>query len=232
MQIKNFPVAPAFLEEQHRDLATTVRLREPLSSYEELMRSDCTDFAVEWPANLVLYYQRRIQTENGCYLVDARQSVPRSAFAQVFDAVRNRTLNMALEIRASLGGSDAELENVSKQAAAQVERTITTNIYGGVNVIASDRSQVSSTVSNVQNVISPGNEAQLKAALRSTGLPEESLRDLSEAIREDRGQKLGTRVMNWIKEAAPKAIVGGVKIGSAAAQSVFTEYLKQFFGLQ
>jgi hypothetical protein len=229
--ISNFPIPSMLLKEQHRDFATTIYLKEPIGSYEELMRSDCEDFQVEWPADLVLYYQRTIRTRNGCCLAQASQSVGKSAFAQVFDAVRNRTLSMALEIRASLGGSDKELDNVSPQAAAKIERTVTTNIYGGVNVIASGQSQVNSTVSQTQNTISAGDKEQLGAALRSTGLPESSVSELSKAIEQDGGSRLGDRVKSWIKENAPKALVGGVKVASSVAQSVLTEYLKQYYGL-
>lgn len=231
MSINNFSIPSMLMREQHRDFATTAYLREAISAYEELMRANSDGFKIEWPADLVLLYQKEIRTQNGCHLAQAWQPLSKGKVAEVIDAVRNRTLNMALEIRTSLGGDDNELDKASSQAAASIERTVTNNIYGGVNVIASGRSSINSSISNVLNTIQTGDKEKLDTALRSLGIPDSSLNDLSTAIHQDGGTKLGSRVKAWVRENAAKALVGGVKVGASAAQSVITEYMKQFFGL-
>jgi hypothetical protein len=230
--INNFPIPSILLEQNHRHLATTVYLLEAIGSYEELMRAKHDTFRVEWPADFVLFYQRKIRTKDGCHLVQAWQDVGKSSFAQVFDAVRNRTLSMALEIRASLGDKDESLDHVSPQAASQIERSVTNNIFGGINVIASGHSSVNSTVSQTSSSITAGDKEQLETALRRTGLPESSLNDLSKAIQQDGSANMGSRVQAWIKENAPKALIGGVQLGAQVAKPVLTELLKQYFGLK
>jgi hypothetical protein len=229
--VTNLQIPSLLLDEKHQHFATTVYLREPISSYEEMMRSDSEVFRCYWPADLVLLYQKRIRTESGCCLAQAWQDIGKNTLAQVFDAVRNRTLSLALEIRASIHGSDEALDNVSGQTAAAIDHSVTTNIYGGVNVIASGHSNVTSTVNQGSQTISVGNEEQLRDVMRHASLSEESLGALSQAIKQDGGDRIGAKVHSWVKENAPKAIIGGVKVGAQAAQAVLTAYLMQYFGL-
>jgi len=230
--VNNLPVPVALLDKEHQSFATTVELREQIGFYEEMMRSDSSSFKIEWPADLVLYYQDRIVTQNGCHLAHAWQPISRGTIAQLFESVRNRTLATALEIRSSLKGTDLELNEVSSQTAAKIERTVTNNIYGGVNVIASGHSSVSSSVTQAHNRIPPANKEQLSAAIVAAGLPESSAYELEKAIQQDGGTTIGSRVNAWINENAPKVLVGGVKIATSVAQAVLTDYLKQYFGHQ
>lgn len=229
--ISNLPIPSHLMEEDHRHFATTVYLNDPVSTYEELMRSDEGGFRIEWPGDLILLYQKKIRTQNGCHLAQAWQDVGKSAFAQLLDVVRNRTLKLALEIRSSIGNKDETLDNVSPQAAAMIEHSVTNNIYGGVNVIASGHSSVSSTVKQNFTTISAGNREELDNVLRQAGISETSLSDLSRAIKEDGSMKMGSRVHAWIKENAAKTLIGGIKLGTSAAIPVLTEYLKQYFGV-
>jgi len=229
--VSNVPIPSYLLDEQHRHFATTVYLSEPLSSYEELMRSENGTFRMEWPGDLILLYQDRIKTQNGCHLAQAWQDVGKNAFAQLFDAVRNRTLKMALEIRSSIGDSDERLDDVSPQTAAMIERSVTTNIYGGVNVIASDRSHVTSSVNQGAQIITSGNEEQLHNALKNASVPDSDIAELKRAIEQDGPNNLGARVKTWIADNAPKAVIGGIRVGTAVAQSVLTAYLMQYYGL-
>jgi hypothetical protein len=186
---------------------------------------------VEWPADLVLYYQNDIKTANGCHLVQAYQSLDRSSLAQIIDAVRNRVLKMALDIRQSIGKSDEELENANPQAAANIERSIVHNIYGGNNYFASDRSQVTSQNAMSETNITIGDKEQLASALKASGISESSLSELSKAMKKDGDKKFGHSVQEWVKENAPKAIIGGVKLGANAAIPLLTSLLKQHFGI-
>lgn len=230
MSINNFPIPSLLLEKEHRYFATTLYLTDALATYEELMRADHDSFRVDWPADLALLYQKRIRTQNGCFLAHAWQEVGKSSFAALFDAIRNRTLSLALEIRSSIGDKDSTLDSVPPQAAATIDRSITHNIYGGINVIASGHSHVNSILNNA--TIAAGNKDQLESVLRQAGLPENSLEDLFVAIRDDGGKnKIGARVQSWIKENAPKALVGGIKVGASVAQSVLTSFLLQYYGI-
>src|ERR1017187_8292218 len=108
--VSNMSIPSYLMDEIHRHFATTVYFRDSLSSYEELMRSNHDTFRLDWPGDLILIYQHKIKTQNGCHLAQAWQDIGKSSFAQLFDAVRNRTLKLALEIRASIGNKDRSEE--------------------------------------------------------------------------------------------------------------------------
>lgn len=79
--------------------------------------------------------------------------------------------------------------------------------------------------------IAVGDWARLDKVLRDAGLSEPELRELEVAVKDD-GQKMGSGVMGWIKKAASKVAVGGVKVTTAIAQPLLIEWLKQYFGLK
>ena len=72
----------------------------------------------------------------------------------------------------------------------------------------------------------------LARVLREGGLSGNDIQGLSDAIERDSPDQFGTKTKSWIKSAGSKLLVGGVSIGSAAAQAVLTEYLKHFFGIK
>jgi AbiTii len=230
-EVSNYPIPAFLLDENHRERATTLYLREAISTYEDLMNRRTATLMLEWPADLVMYYQNRVVTANGCHLVQAWQTLDRSALAQIVDAIRNRVLSMALDIRRSIGKNDEELENASPQAAANIERSIVNNIYGGNNYFASGHSRVTSENAHNETNIAVGDTGQLASALKAAGISESSLSTLSKAMKEDGDKKFGHSVQEWIKENAPKAIIGGVKIGANAAIPLLTSLLKQHFGI-
>ncbi len=65
--------------------------------------------------------------------------------------------------------------------------------------------------------------------LRSAGISEPELDELSEAIKDEK-RTTGARVKGWIEKTAPKVLSGGVKIGAAVGQALLLEYLKQYCG--
>ncbi len=86
------------------------------------------------------------------------------------------------------------------------------------------------TVQQQQQNILAGDWEQLAKVLRTVGVSESEISELSTAVEQD-GEKVGSRVNEWIKKTAPKVLSGGVKIGTKIGQSLLLEYLKQYFSL-
>ena len=170
------------------------------------------------------YYQDKL-LDNGMVLVSAYQTLSLSTVAGLLDNVRNRTLNMALELQSEIGSQD--LKNITPAEVAQVDRTIINNIHGGTNYFASGQAQVTT---HTQNIIL-GDRKQLETVLKQYGLSDEDVLKLSQAETADGQQKMGATVMGWIKKTAPKVIAAGVKLGVDAGQKLLTEWLKQHYGL-
>ena len=54
------PLAPAFMDENHRHLATDIRLLQPIEAYDRKKDDDKSgSFIFAWPANIVAYYQSK-----------------------------------------------------------------------------------------------------------------------------------------------------------------------------
>jgi hypothetical protein len=226
--LKNYPLPAYLLKENHRDYATRVFLAQAIGALEDVVcNGNDRNLHFQWPADLITLYQEEFEMENGMVLASAKQVLSTSAVAGLLDNIRNRTLNMALELQSELGTED--LTKITAAEIEKVERTITTNIYGGTNIIASGHSQVNTSIT--QNAINVGDRSQLHEALRKTGLTDNDLNDLTEAEKADGDRKMGTRVLEWIKKNGSKAAIGGVKLGAEVTKTVLTAYIKQYMGL-
>lgn len=226
-QLKNWLIPPAVLEPRHQRFAKQVDLRQAISAYEDLVKSAAKgSLVIAWPSDLVLYYQERLPISSDMNLVYACQEITRGALVGVIDAVRNRVLNMALEIQAEFGAADDDLKRIPPKEAERLDQAIVQHIYGGHVFVATGRSNM--TVH--QQTITAGSWDELQRVLHSSGLPQSDIDELSGTVAHGtRGMSSG--VLNWIKKNATKVVSAGVKIGASAGQAVLTEYLKQYFGL-
>lgn len=93
--INEQPIPAALLAENHRRFAESAILFQPIASYENV-DADST-FIIEWPANLLLLYQRKVFGERYA-LNRAWQEVPGSVFVGLIDTIRTRILSFALEL--------------------------------------------------------------------------------------------------------------------------------------
>jgi hypothetical protein len=213
------------MDEAHRDAAEIVRMAEPVSAYENHLKSDGPNLTYHWDANLIAYYQTRFI--RGYALVTASQLVSFGAIAGVLDTIRTRVLNMALEIREEIGESDADLKKAKADPveAAKVNHIVVNNIYGGTVFMGGSGTQ---TV-NVQN-IAVGNWEDLKKALTGVGIAENDVDELSTAIQED-GKTMGQRVKNWIGRNAAKVFDHGLQLSTNVGTTVLTEYVKRHLGM-
>ena len=101
-------------------------------------------------------------------------------------------------------------------------------IYGGNVNIASGQSAISAT--SIEQTINVGDWEHLERVLRGAGIGQRELDELSTAVTED-GQKIGSKVNDWIKRAAPMVLSEGVKMGAEVGKALLTEYLKRYCGM-
>ena len=86
------------------------------------------------------------------------------------------------------------------------------------------------TIQQQQQNIVAGDWEHLAKVLRSSGISEPELDELSTAVKAD-GGTFGTRVKGWVGKTAPRVLSGGIKIGVSVGQTLLLEYLKQYYGL-
>ncbi len=226
--IKNYPIPPAALEEEHRHWAREVYLPHGVSAYEEILKaSNETTITFPWPGDMVLYYQQKFL--DGYGLVSAWLVVSKIAFVEMLDTIRNRTVNMALQLKDELGTSYADLRKIeSKEMQANIQNIIFQNTGGNTNVAFAQANLDASGQS--QTVIAVGDRQALDRILSSAGLDKSDLDSLTEAIQVD-GKKPGNKVREWVKEKGSKVLSGGIKVGTKIGSEILTAWLKQHYGL-
>jgi hypothetical protein len=219
------PIPPSAMEEAHRWAATEVRLFEPISAYENALKSAQSgrSLAIPWNADLIAYYQAELM--EGHALIRAWQDISFGAVAGMLDTVRTRVLNVALDIKSEIGESDADLKTVPSRAevADRVNHIIVNHIYGGTVFVGEQQ-----TIST-QN-ISVGNWEDLKKALLSHGIQDPEISKLSKAIEED-GKTFGGKVKDWIARNATKVWDHGLQLSTSVGSAVLTEYAKKHLGV-
>jgi hypothetical protein len=218
------PIPSFAMEKEHRSAAETVRLAEPVSSYEDILNAEGNTLGFQWDSNLIHYYQARFIQQHA--LIDAVQELPKSALTGMLDTIRNRVLNLALQLKDEIGESDADLKNVKTDSAGaeKVGHIVQTQIFGGTVYIAAGEQNI-----NVQN-IAVGNWDDLQKALKNSGISDGDLTGLSEALQQD-DKTMGAKVQEWISQTAGKVLGQGMQVGVSVGTTILTQYIKRHLGL-
>jgi hypothetical protein len=226
------PLQSSIMEHQHRHFATTARLTQPIISYEGTKDGSKGNYAIPWPQDLTVKYQQKFLKDSDFVLNRAWQEIPASIFPSIIDTVRTRVLQFALELRDELGLVD---DNVSALPQAKVDRSVTTYIFGGTNVIAGTAhgfTQIGAV--NVEI----GDIAGLTHALRNLGVPESDVAELKTALETD-GEEipadteptLGRRTAVWLKRLGSKLASEGTQIAVDTAKAEAMRLISQYLGL-
>lgn len=232
MQLNRHPIPSIALNAEHRDYAEKVYLLQSVSTYSDILKerdANPKNGAVKfpWDPNLVGYYQEKLMQE-GFVCQDAWQEISASNIAEMLDTVRNRTLNMALQIKDELGTSYTNLGNFrTEEHATEIQSIIFQNTGGNTTVAFG---QASIDASQHQTIIAVGDRQSLDKALINAGLEKQDLKALTEAI-EDDGDKPRNKVHEWIKSNASKVLSGGVKVGAHIGQEILTAWIKAHYGI-
>lgn len=228
MQYNNYFIPPAALEEIHRHWAMTLPLAQSVSAYSDLIKNATTGSLVfPWPGNLLLYYQGRLM-QPGFICHSAWQEIPVSVLVEMLDTVRNRTMNMALQIKDELGTSYAELRRIEPQEAKRVD-SIVIHTTGGNTNVAFGRGTVDAAGQG-QTIIAVGDWSALANVLSAAGLGKEDVDGLRVAIATEK-DKPGSNVNRWVKEKASKVLAGGIKVGTDIGQQILTAWIKAHYGI-
>jgi len=221
------------LEEKHREFAETVYLVQSVSAYTDVLkeRDDKSSGAFlifNWDPNMVGYYQEKLM-QGGFICHAAWQEIPVSALAEMLDTIRNRTLNMALQIKDELGTSYTSLRKIeSGETESKIQSIIFQNT-GGNTTVAFGQANVDASGQG-QTVIAVGDREALNAVLRQAGLDNRDLDSLTKAIQID-GEKPGNKVGEWVKDKGAKVLSGGIKVGTKIGSEILTAWIKQHYGL-
>ena len=182
-QMRIYPIPPAVLEVKHRSWARAVFITQGASVLEDFRNPSSPGkrtITYPWPGDLVLYYQQKLI--DGYGLVSAWLELSESTIVEVLDTVRNRTLNMALQIKDELGTSYADLRRIQPGDAAKIQSIVFNNIGGNTNVAFGGSVNARG---QGQTVIAAGDRPVLDRVLSAAGLGREDLDGLTTAMQAD-----------------------------------------------
>lgn len=163
---QNWPIPPMALNKEHRDFGELVYLTQAVSAYQDVTNHEQDNVAFPWPGNLALYYQKRFF--QGKYaLVSAWQEVSKSTIVELLDTIRNRTPNMALQIKDELGTSYADLGKIKFSEASKIQNIIFQNTEGNTNVAFGQASMDAS--GQGQRMVRPSRKCAEKSSSVSEG---------------------------------------------------------------
>jgi hypothetical protein len=180
-----------------------------------------------WDPNMIAYYQDKLIPS--FILHSAWQEIPASAVAEMLDTVRNRTLNMALQIKDELGTSYTDLRKIDSAEAATKIQSIVFQNTGGTTNVAFGKSAVDAS-GQEQTTIALGDRKALDAVLLNAGLDSSDLNNLTQAVQAD-GAKPGNAVGEWVKNKSAKVLAGGIKVGTRIGTEILTAWIKQHYGM-
>jgi hypothetical protein len=205
-----------------------VSFRQPIAGMEDLLSKNNGEvLGIPWSANHVgltntMMNAGRLRLYEGVDLVSAWRVVPRGLLIAIIDKVRNRILDLALELEKTApktGQVDAP------PLTADTKQTIVTNIYGGNQNLAMASANVTQTVN-----INPGDWGALEKRLTELGVSESDIEQLHEAIKRDGGAvdgEIGQETSRWLVRVMPRI----ESLGIGATGSMLANLIGQFLGI-
>lgn len=188
-EAKNVQIPPStFPAELREGLLFKVIFDQSIVQLEEWAKTDHTNFS--WPSDAVRMYRHLLATGKASpvmqptmVLAEVRYTVPATAFLAIIDTVRNKVLDLALELEqvAPLAGQPDTPAEQREPAAAVIN-----NYFQSATNIA-----IGSPGSSQVMVESPsqGDVDTLLRYLGAVGLPPSQLKELADAIAADQAER-------------------------------------------
>jgi hypothetical protein len=216
--LRNVEIPPVLVEDDDKEHLFHHRFVEGVAHYETLLRnaSDGATFAVHWPGNALIKYGDRVY--EGMSMMSAHQQVTHAAIAGMLDTVRNRLLDLSLELEREnpdAGEAPIGTQPVPQAKVDQIVQQIV--IQGGTNTIGAG--PVSQVIANI--TAGPAWE-ELREQLVRVGLGADEVRDLEQALDADAAEvergEIGPATRGWLRRAADHVS----EIGSSVSTEVLT----------
>lgn len=189
--------------------AFQVTFRDPLATLEALSAEDGKHELAWDPWQVITYDQLaksgKVPHPDGFNLWSAGQGIPRAALRGIIDTVRNKLLDMALELESaapeagSRGGP-----TVAEEPVAKAVSQIVVNIYGAGASVA--------VGGEVHQTVNQGDLEGLLGAARNLGLDNIALGDLEEAVTSDEQER-----PSKVKAMVTKVASGGYRLAGTVA---------------
>jgi hypothetical protein len=227
-QINNVPLALGHIPEDLRERYLRVEFREGIAVLEDMVSQGEGEIVSRWPGDLIAKIGRKFI--QGYTLMAAHMEIPRNAVVAVLDAVRNRTLQFALEIERQAPGAGDVAIGAKPLPEERVSQIFNTIILGDAQTVA-----IGTGITQQVQQLRPGSLDDLKRFFAGQGVSGPDLVELERALASEPapepGQPFGRRVATWVGTMIGKASSGAWKIATSTATEIVTAALKKYYGL-
>lgn len=231
--IQNAPI-PSYLVEQYAGKAwVDYKIRQGAASLDALIQSSKGTGSLQIDcSNLILILQGKIYEDYA--LNSVKGNVGAASLSDVQNAVRNRILELTLELEKSAPeainislGSSMSVTTASQVVAEKVTQNI---IYGNLTHIENSGRIGSLTLS-----FEKGDHEGLVQALVSAGIPSDDAEEFAALLAQEDATKekpLGMRALAWFGEKANKVAAGAWGVGLHAGKELLSEVALRYYGFK
>ena len=221
------------IPEKYRENLRKCYFIEPIGCYLNLLRTaKGNNLKEQWPPDFVAYTGRDIYQGMNC--MSAWKLIPNSSMFGLVEAVRNRILNFVLEIEKEAPDAGEDSPKNQKISPERVNQVFNTTIYGNVGNIseASQNINQTTTINVLKNDLN-----SLKAYLSSVRIPKSEIQKLEVAIQKDsaekvsKTQKLGNKVLAWIKSVSSKIKNEAFPVLQSVSANLITQAILKYYGV-
>lgn len=231
--IKNAPIPSYLIEKFAGKQWTRYQVRESIAAIDELLNaSSDKGGSLEIDAsNLILLLQGKIYPDYACN--EIRGTVSRAAFAEIRHSVKNRILELTIQIEKTFPEATkitfGSLK-INKVNSEEINKISTQVIYGNVtNITTGDGAQF------IISVVKGDNDSLIRYLVES-GIPEDDAKVFSEILASEepagKDEPFGLRAKTWLLENLKKAANGTWKVGISVATQVLTEAALKYYGFK
>lgn len=228
--LQRAPIPSANIPDEFHDFLFGMQFTESVAAYESLLGSGEQVFQYPWPADTVATLAGQFYENMNC--LSAWRVVSRSSIEHVLDAVRNRTLTLALEMEREAPGAGEAMSGREPIPQERVNQIFNTTIQGSVGAFAAGSQSFSQGV----ELVTPGDRNSLLEGLQRLGLPEDELGNLQRALDQDQdtsgeSEAIGPATNRWLESLREKVASGSVRMAEGATVAVAARLISQYLGL-
>jgi hypothetical protein len=226
------PIPSALVEEHAGAQWTKRRVTEGVTAIDDLVKiaQDSGVIGLDC-SNLIFFLQGKIYEDYACN--DIRGSISRSSFIQIQNEVKNRILELTIELEKSLpAAAEIVLEPEKSDSIdnQEVSKIINQTIYGNYTNISNTGDGANIGVQTVQ-----GNSEALEKTLEASGISEDSAKELAEIVQSEeptsKDEPFGEKAKRWLLDNLKKAEDGTWKVGISVATDVIKKAVNGYYGL-
>ena len=230
--INNAPIPTWIVEKHAGEHWVNHRVREGVATIDDLVKScqKSGSLGID-SSNLILMLQGKIYEGYSCNAI--KGSISRSSLVQIQNEVKNRVLELTIELEKSIPAATEIVLSPNKDSnidEQEVSRITNQTIYGNYTAINNSGAAAQIAVNNTQ-----GNSEELATTLENAGISKESAQELAEITKSEKPtskeEPLGEKAKKWMLDNLKKAEDGTWKVGISVATDTIKKAVMDYYGL-